>query len=149
MKIVVVGLGVPFRGDDQAGVLAAQATLPNSDHFEVKILSDPCDLLDAVADADGAIIADALQCDLEPGTVVRWDVLRDPFPTITSSVHLISLEQVLDLGKSLGLLPCKLVLYGIAGKAFGLGEEVTEQVQDAAESVARSIIEEVNEWSLH
>jgi hydrogenase maturation protease len=60
-----------------------------------------------------------------------------------ASTHAFGLAEAVELGRALGRLPERLVVYGIEGESFGAGEEVTGAVAEGVERTAAAVIEEV------
>lgn len=149
MKLVVVGVGNRLRGDDEAGILAAEAvrTLPISGLADVKVLQEPCDLVEALEGYDGAIIVDACLCSLPPGEVVSWSLNSDSsgFAGWTSA-HSISVERALLLAEVLASLPQRIALYAVSGKNFQIGDAASESVKKGALDAAQVILQKVLEW---
>lgn len=56
--------------------------------------------------------------------------LRSPIGTISS--HGLGVLEVMELGRTLGVLPERLVIYGIVGRAFDPGQGLSPEVERAA-----------------
>jgi len=143
----VVGVGNPWRSDDAVGLVVARRlreVLP----AEVEVLEragEPTGLIDAWEGADAVWLVDALSSGASPGTVHRLDASEQPLPAalFRTSTHHFGLAEAVELGRALGRLPQQLVVYGIEGANFGAGDELTPEVDLAAEAVARAVREEV------
>jgi hydrogenase maturation protease len=153
-RVVVAGLGNELRSDDGVGP-AVMVRVARSARPGVTVLinaGEPADLLEAWRHADVAIVVDAMDAGLEPGTTRRIEagaaagghVLADgtTLPGSASS-HLLPLSNVVELARTLDALPGRLVIFGVQGGAFGYGEGLTPEVERAVERVAAEILEEV------
>jgi hydrogenase maturation protease len=130
---VVIGVGNAARGDDAAGLIAARR-LGGLEHE-----CDPVALLDMWRDADVAVVIDAVSSGAEPGTVHRFDATSAPLPARlrgSTSSHALGLAEAIELGRTLGRLPGRLIVYGIEGERFEAGTELTPAVAAAVEAVA-------------
>jgi hydrogenase maturation protease len=130
---VVIGVGNAARGDDAAGLIAARR-LGGLEHE-----GDPVALLDVWRGAELAVVIDAVSSGAEPGTVHRFDATSAPLPARlrgSTSSHALGLAEAIELGRTLGRLPGRLIVYGIEGERFEAGTELTPAVAAAVEAVA-------------
>ena len=133
---MVIGVGNAARGDDAAGVIAARR-LGGIEHH-----GDPVALLDVWRGAATAIVIDAVRSGAPPGTVHRFDATAAPLPTQlrgSSSTHALGLAEAIELGRTLGQLPARLIVYGIEGERFEAGTELTPAVAAAIEAVVEAV----------
>jgi len=98
-------------------------------------------LLDLWEDADSVILIDAMRSGRPVGTVCVFDPREAPigseaFPV---STHGLGLFEALALAGELGRLPRRVVIYGIEGRNFAPGDEISPEVLAAVEEVARRI----------
>jgi hydrogenase maturation protease len=145
-RILVVGVGNPDRGDDGAGVLAAQllrGRLPAGVALE-ECRGDPLGLLDRWKGCDACLLVDAAAGD-RPGRLHRFDAHAARLPTTLSptSSHAFGLAETIALGRALGLLPPHLVVHAIEGTCFGHGMPASVAVAEAAADAARHVAAEV------
>jgi hydrogenase maturation protease len=149
--IKLIGVGNAWRGDDAAGLMVArrlrQENLP-----VVKISESPgtgSALSDAWQDAARVIVVDAIVSGAAPGTIYRFDA-RDPaatFPVSWSpSSHGWGLSEALALGKVFQNLPPVLIIYGIEGENFAIGDGLSPDVAAAIPEVTRRIAQEIRAW---
>ncbi|MBL8636034.1 MAG: hydrogenase maturation protease [Myxococcales bacterium] len=147
LSTVVIGIGNLLRRDDGAGILAARqlrTVLPS--HIAVfESAADVSVLLDLFSQADRVILIDAVS-GIPDGKVLcrRSPDLALPSQPATSS-HALSLPQILDLAQALGQLPRTVLLYGIGGSDFGIGEGVSESVAQGIHSVVQRIWKELQQ----
>ena len=144
---IVIGLGHYGRGDDAAGLLAArrvqEATLP---HVPVFLCPGDCSrLLEMWAGTENVMLIDAVSSGAEPGKTHKWDVKTDPLETswFALSTHAFGPLDAIALAKALKQLPENLWIYGIESKQFGLGDDVSPEVQSAIETIAQRVVADI------
>lgn len=144
----IVGLGNAMRGDDAVGpvvVRRLRELLPAADVLERS--GEPADLLEVLGDGvEEVVLVDAVSSGAPPGEVHRFDasVVALPFAA-GASTHGLGLAETIELGRALGRLPPRLLVYGIEGRAFELGAPLSPEVASAAAAVAaelRQLLEE-------
>ena len=141
---MVIGVGNPYRGDDAAGLAAAerlQSRVPDG----VSVLpceQEPTRIIDAWKDAGAAVIVDAVVSGADPGTLHRVDASREPVPAhvFRSSTHAFSLGEAIELARALGRLPERIVVYGVEGATFAAGVGLTPQVETAVDGVVEAVL---------
>jgi hydrogenase maturation protease len=143
----VIGVGNPWRSDDAVGLAVARelaGTLPEG----VDVLEregEPASLIDTWEGAESVWLADAISSGAAAGTVRRLDAGEHELPAemFRTSTHHLGLAEAVELARALGKLPQHLVVYGIEGATFDIGDELTPEVRAASERVAGAIREEV------
>ncbi|MBF8293954.1 MAG: hypothetical protein HW389_499 [Bacteroidetes bacterium] len=149
MKTVVVGIGNDFRGDDGAGLAAARALMKLAlpDVGIVELNGEVTRLLDSLQHCDTAIVIDAVQSQVPPGTIHRLDASQNPLPGSRNkrSTHGISLGSVLELARAQGGFPRRVLIYGIEGASFEHGRTLTPQVEKAVERLVQEIAEDLRD----
>ncbi len=149
--IKVIGVGNAWRGDDAAGLMIArrlrQENLP-----QVEIAESPGtggSILEAWKDAARVIVVDDVVAGGAPGAIYRFDA-HDPaatFPVFRSpSTHGWGVAEALALGGLFQELPPVLIIYGIEGEIFTLGEELSPAVAAALPEAVRRIAQEIQAW---
>ncbi len=106
-------------------------------------------LLEAWRGAAAVILADAVAGGGRPGEIYRFTVHESPLPAElfpATSTHAWGVAQAAALGRVLGDLPPYLVVYGIAGRDFGLGREISPEVARAVPEAAQRIRQEIEEY---
>ena len=151
---VVVGIGNPFRRDDGVGpVVAARVrrALPPGVRV-VELDGEPARLVDAWAGAAVAIVVDAMRSGAAPGTLRRTelatsggrgdrlDVPVSDAPARPASSHAYSLLDAVDLGRALGRVPARLVLYTVEGRDFADGPGLSDPVASVVPEVAARVV---------
>jgi len=143
----VVGVGNPWRSDDAAGLHAARAlrdALPDGAEV-LEEGGEPTALLDAFAGVDALWLVDAVSSGAAAGTVHRLEAGSQELPAelFRTSTHHLGLAEAVELGRALGRLPARVVVFGIEGANFDPGDSLTPVVADAVATVARQVSEEV------
>ena len=147
-RIVVVGVGNPWRGDDGAGPAVAAALRdrldPGAPVDVVDLDGEAARLVDAWDGADLAVVVDAVRTGAPPGVLHRLDA-GDVHATATASSHALGVQHAVALARALGRLPRRLVLVGVEGADFGHGTRLSDQVAAAVEPASRLVAEVVAE----
>jgi hydrogenase maturation protease len=147
VRVVVIGVGNDYRGDDAAGLEVArrvQASAPAG----VKVVErdgEAAGLIDAWDGADLAVVVDAVHSHTaEPGHVHRVEVdgAHGPPPPRAVSSHDSGPGDAVALARALKRLPARLVLYGIEGAAFSPGVGLSPQVEGSVAHVAARVMDE-------
>ncbi|HEY5012750.1 MAG TPA: hydrogenase maturation protease [Acidimicrobiia bacterium] len=150
--VVVIGVGNRYRRDDGAGPAVLDALATDVVARAVRLVEldgEPARLVDAWAGVDLAIVVDALRSDrTAPGTVRRVDVgddvgvLGDSSGAAAGS-HALGIGTAAALGRALGRMPTRLIVFGVEGADFGHGEELSQPVRRAVTDVAERIAAEI------
>jgi hydrogenase maturation protease len=147
-RVVVVGVGEPFRRDDGCGprVVRGLRGRVGPQVELVERVSESTALLDLWTGANLAIVVDAMRSEAPVGSVVRLEGegLVNARPTRTTSSHGLSIRDAYDLGQALGRLPQRLVLYLIEADDFAPGEALSPAVAAAIGRTAEAIASELN-----
>jgi hydrogenase maturation protease len=145
-RVLVVGLGNRLRGDDASGLEAARLVGKRAtDVIVVEHEREPTDLIELWQGARLAIVLDALEGD-DPGRVHRFEAGRDTLPahrSTSASTHALELAEVIELARSLGRLPDRLVVLGIEGERFETGAGLSDQVERAVHKAAELALAEL------
>jgi hydrogenase maturation protease len=124
----VIGVGNRWRGDDAAGLVAAQRLRESPAGADVlELEGEPVALLDAWEGEGRVIVIDAVVSGSEPGTVHRIDAIEDELPDFMrrTSTHALGLAEAVELGRALDRLPGGLIVLGIEGSSFEAGDALT------------------------
>lgn len=146
MKPLVIGCGNLDRGDDAAGLLVARR-LREMGFEAAEHTGAATDLIELWRSAGAVIVIDAVMTGAAaPGAIHCWPTpeafLAGQSPR--GSTHLWGLADAIRLAAALGRLPQELVIYGIEGGRFGLGDapgpEVAAAIDELARRIARRLI---------
>ncbi len=145
--IKVIGVGNAYRGDDGVGLFVARQ-LRDSGLDGVTILEQGGEgtaLIELWKDADLVILIDAVNSGAKPGTVHRFDAHEQPIPVrfFRHSTHTFGVADAVELARTLGQLPLRLIIYGIEGKDFTSGEGLSADVRDAVSAAVVRIVREI------
>jgi hydrogenase maturation protease len=142
IRTIVVGLGSP-HGDDQIGWCVAEEIGGSlAPEVDVRCVTVPIDLTHVLDGYERAILIDACRRCWDVPRIERWEW---PCPEIalirTSGTHAIGLPETLAMMERLGHLPREVIVWGIAGRNFSPGTDLTESLQTAIPEFASEIIE--------
>jgi hydrogenase maturation protease len=140
---MVIGIGNGWRRDDAAGLEVARRlrTLAPAGVSIDEREGEPAGLLDAWEGAESAVIVDAVSSGASPGTLHRFDAVTGPLPTATfgHSTHALGLADAVELGRALGRLPRRLIVYGIEGQRFDAGAGLSPAVDRAVDRLCEKL----------
>ena len=150
MKIILVGLGHEMHGDDEVGLEIvrrwAEKEIPG---VQTALLESPgLNLLGVIAGRDAAILVAAIRVGAPLGSVqVFHDLESDTFRESNKKGSGWGAAETLSLGRQLipEDLPGKLILVGIEGAAFGLGEGLSPAVRGAIPEAVCTLDKILNE----
>jgi len=139
----IICCGNSDRGDDGAGLLVAQQLRALGIKAEVQP-GDALDLIESWDESEEVIVVDATATGTQPGNVQVWDgKVPQKIVSAAGPSHGLGVGEAVYLAEILHRLPRRLRIYGIEGKQFGLGEEISPEVRKAAERVAKEIAEQI------
>lgn len=149
---LVIGVGNELRKDDAAGLIAARKlkTYSNIKADVMESDGDGAKLMEMWKDYDNVILIDAVSFNTKPGTIHILDAGKERFPKEASihSSHLFSVAEAIETARVLGKLPESITVYGIEGKSYELGTEVSGEVRNGIDEVINLIEKEINLISL-
>jgi hydrogenase maturation protease len=145
--IRVIGVGNVWRGDDAVGLLAARR-LRERLELPVEVIQtegDGLGILDLMEGIDHVILIDAVKGGGRAGTTVRLDVSAESRwgTVVPCSTHAIGVADAIDLARTLGRLPKKIILYGIEIDSVESGASLSESVREGLDLVVEQVIQEV------
>ena len=171
-KILVAGIGNKYMGDDSFGPRVVDALLNHLSSVDldananVNVDAD-VDVRDVglcgvtlapdLADYSLVIFLDAVQRGGSPGTLYRAEIKAEDVSiwnenakekAILSpiSIHETRLEEILRFAKAIGTLPEKVILIGCEIKEVKLGEEMSEEVENAVKKAVNIVLEEISRY---
>ncbi|MGC9953074.1 MAG: hydrogenase maturation protease [Rhizomicrobium sp.] len=150
-RVIVLGIGNIERGDDGAGRAVARL-LRYMLSAPVEIVEQDGEATALLAKLDGAASAyliDACVSNAPAGTVHRIDANHASLPQTSSdlSTHGFGLAAAIELGRTLGQLPPRTIVYAIEAESFAAGAPLSEPVATATVIVADRIRSEIEEIS--
>ncbi len=140
-RVVLIGVGSPYRRDDGVGWIVAEAAAQRlGGDVEVRQSDgEPARLLDAWAGMDLAVVIDAMHSGAEPGTVRLLEPGDEPVPgrsRVPMGSHALGILHAETLARALGQLPRRLVVVGIEADETGFGEGLSPRVAAAVDPAA-------------
>lgn len=146
-NVIVIGIGNPFRGDDGVGWAVIDALEGKVDEkiSLKKIRGDVAELLHYFGTYNHVFLIDACHGNTPVGSWHRVDALKEPvlLEKSPTSTHGLSLSEAVSMAKALNGLPSKLIIYGIDGDNFSLGEQLSLPVAKAVPHVVQSLLKEL------
>lgn len=146
-KIICIGVGNPFRGDDGVGRVVVERLRGEVPHGVTlqEETGDGAELLDAWSSADCVILVDAVQSGAPPGTIHRLDAKTEKLPGwfSHSSTHTFGVAEAIELARAMRELPAELIVYGIEGLDFSAGTELSPEVAEIVPTAASLILQEI------
>ena len=137
MSRLVIGIGNPDRGDDAAGLEVARRLRSTESS---QLVNGSFELMDIWAEADEVIVVDAARSGAPAGTIHSIMADKEPVPVgLLTSTHSVGVAETVELARSLGCLPSRLLIYGIEVAEVGLGEGLSSEVERAVEHLVRVI----------
>lgn len=143
----MIGIGNEYACDDAAGLLVARKLKEKADAgFRIlEHCGEGASLIEAWKGTTSVIVIDAVRSGAEPGKTYRFDASRASLPAepFRGSTHAFGLYEAVELARSLGELPQRLMVYGIEGQDFRAGANVSPAVARAIGEVAELVLERV------
>jgi hydrogenase maturation protease len=105
---------------------------------------EPSSLMEAWAGQDHVVIIDASASGSRPGTVRRFDVARGPLPVRRRSTPTCGcgLSEAVEKARLMDQLPKSLVVFGIEGRSFDPGSDLSPEVVAVVDEVVARALEE-------
>ncbi len=156
----IIGLGNVLAGDDGVGILAArrlkarlgkqQADQVEVQEVQVEVIEAELvglEVLDLMEGADVVMLVDAARSGHPPGTLHRLEVSNGPIgkTLFPHSTHALNAVDALELGRTLGTLPPRVIVFGIEAGTLRAGEALSPEVARALEEVAERLAREVEQ----
>ncbi len=153
MKTLVIGLGNPILGDDGVGWRVAEEVkrrLPPDSPVDVECLSlGGISLMEHLIGYQYAVLIDAFALDEPTGSILilKLDELPNYSAYHTTSSHDTSLQNAIELGKSMGAdLPVDVTVVGIATmRVHDFGEELSPPVAEAVPLAVKFVLDMVGQ----
>jgi hydrogenase maturation protease len=147
IRPLLIGVGNAYRRDDAVGLIATRALRP--------VIGAACTireesgegatLMEAWSDAEVVVLLDAAKSGAQPGTIVRLDAGAGPLPAhfFHYSTHAFGVAEAIELARTLGRLPGRLVVFGVEGADFTAGEELSPPVARAVPQLVDAVLDEL------
>jgi hydrogenase maturation protease len=150
---IVLGLGNVAQADDGLGIHAVRQLLDRYElPFGVEVVEGGTAgllLVPALADADRAVIVDAIDLGAAPGTLHRLDGVEWSTAFLARlTPHDAGLGDLLGATALAGALPAQLLLLGLQPERIGWGCEPTSTVAAAIPLLVDALVDELRGWGL-
>lgn len=146
-RVLVIGVGNPYRRDDGFGRLIARAVREHGPPgiTVIEHSGEGASLMALWAPDDAVFIFDAVSSGNPAGTMVRINACATTIPSdfFHYSTHAFSVAEAIEMARVLGTLPAALVLFGVEGTHFEGGEGLSRPVAAALENALPGILEEI------
>ena len=137
--MMIIGFGNEFRHDDAIGLIAArrlqQMHIAAEEHDR-----DFVSLIHRWKGIDVVILIDAVSSGARPGTLHRIDLNKRILPPgISASTHALGLAEAVEMSRTLGTLPDRILFLGIEGEDFTPGLGISAEVQRALDDLVQKV----------
>lgn len=138
--MLIIGCGNRQRGDDAAGIIVAER-LRNAGISTEICSGEAWELMELWSGVDDVIVIDAVSTGAKAGKVHVWDA-QHPLPRfkISGSTHGLGVAEAIELGRSLGNLPLRLLVYGVESKIFDIVGSLSPEAERGVAEVVRRIV---------
>ncbi|MEU6371294.1 hydrogenase maturation protease [Streptomyces sp. NPDC046931] len=134
-RVVVIGVGNPFRRDDGVGPAVVEALRDHVPDDTVLAVSDgePSRMLDLWHGADTVVVVEAVRTrPARPGRLHTLSAAETAAHRAgTASTHALGLGECVALAEALGRLPSELVVHAVEASDIELGTGLSEPVRSA------------------
>jgi hydrogenase maturation protease len=142
-NLKVIGVGNDWRGDDAAGLLVARLLADSLSGVTVcESRGEATELLQLWRDAEVVIIVDAIFSEGQPGRIQRFEAKGRALALhfgASYSTHSWGLAEAVALGSVFQELPRHLIIFGVEGRNFEVGQDLTPEVRAALPEVAQQV----------
>lgn len=152
MNLLVLGIGNLVMNDDAAGVLVAQELAPkyNNKRDDLLVLDGGTlglDLLGYIDWADRLVLVDAVDLDMDPGTVVKLegDDIDIAFESKLSA-HQMGMKDMLLTSELMGQRPTEIVFYGVQSGTIEMDMELSEPVKKSMPKLVKHVESEIEDF---
>jgi hydrogenase maturation protease len=141
---VVIGVGSD-HGDDQLGWQAVRLLRRHARFTQKAVeVQDTTRLIDHLAGCDHLVVVDACWGGAAPGTISR---LPWPNPGIElqqgNSTHGVGVADALRLAEQLGVLPRRVVVFGVEGADYQPAGDMSPAVREVLPELVERVVEEL------
>ena len=146
-SILIIGVGSPYRCDDSVG-LAILKQLRLHELHNVHLMErsgEGSDIMDIWQSYNHVILVDAVQSGSDPGTIHRIDANAEKVPTdfFHYSTHAFGVAEAVEMARTLDELPKHVTIYGIEGKDFEIGKQMSPEIEKSSELVVQQILDDI------
>jgi hydrogenase maturation protease len=148
-RVLIIGVGNAYRGDDAVGLIVARRlkayALETDQVTVIEGSGEGAALIESWAGAETVILIDAVCSGTKPGTVYRLEAHAQPVPAefFRYSTHAFGVTEAIELARALNQLPPRLIVYGVEGKDFQAGTGLSPEVERAVEGVVGRLLRDL------
>lgn len=138
---MVVGVGSEFRHDDATGLIAARRLRDFGISAE-EYQGDFATLIERWKDADNLILIDAIAPGRIPGAIYRLNASASPLDrqVFNTSTHAFGLADAIELSRTFGTLPPKVVVFGIVAMNVAMGVGLSPEVEASLPELVKEVL---------
>jgi len=150
MKILILGLGNEFFGDDGIGICAVRALAPEI-KSQVDIVESSLHgvaLIDLLAGYDRVIIVDAIQTGSHPaGTLIELDA-SELRPVSCPSPHYAGLPEMIQIARELDLeFPVRIKILAVEiNTPFTFGSVISSAILSTVKKINERVVDQLMAW---
>lgn len=148
-RILVIGVGNPYRRDDGVGPHLAQAIRKHGPPcvHAIEHSGEGASLMELWRNEDAVYLFDAVSSGGVPGSITHFDALGHSLPTdfFNYSTHAFSVAEAIEMARVLGSLPSMLRVYGIEGSNFNTGQGLSAPVAGAVGMLLPRVLRELRQ----
>lgn len=140
-----------MRHDDGAGIEVARSLLDRPHRAGIEVCEtqgEPVGLLEAWRAHDAVVLVDAMRSGARLGTIRRLDASHEPLPAQlrrSSSTHAFALDEAIELGRALGWLPRRVIVYAVEGRIFEAGVGLSDELDSVMAALTDAVLREASE----
>ncbi|MBN1823933.1 MAG: hydrogenase maturation peptidase HycI [Endomicrobiales bacterium] len=139
--VVVLGVGSELRGDDVAGMLAAELISKKSKNRSLKVIlggTAPENFTGEIKKLSPShlIMIDAADTGAKPGTISIID--SETVGGISFSTHMMPLKVMVDYIRE--SINCSVLIIGIQPKNIKFGAKVSREIKTSATQIAEAVL---------
>jgi hydrogenase maturation protease len=149
-KTLVLGLGNPLRGDDGVGSAVIEALRERGGYGgQVELIDGGTPGLEIVLMLQGrahVVVVDAADLGLEPGAWRRFtpdEINLTAGAAMEGTLHDAGLLEALALAEALGVLPSRLVIFGVQPGSVGWEQGLTPPIRRAVPALCEAVVAEL------
>ena len=142
-QILCIGVGNDFRHDDAVGlIIARRLGDKHMDNVEViEASGEGASLMQLWAKYNYVIVIDAVKSDAKSGTIHHLNANHFEIPSdfFSYSTHAFSVAEAIEMARTLGQLPDDLLVFGVEGEDFTMGQGLSDCVEATVDVIVHEI----------
>ena len=141
-ETLCVGMGNSFRSDDGVGPYIVKRLAKRCPRLPWYVCRDEgVDLIVRWQPYRTVVMFDAVASADPAGTVYSFQIPPDTLPAtvFACSTHAFNIADVIRLAENLGQLPQYVWVYGIVGRSFAMGKELSPEVRLSADQLVQRL----------